>query len=201
MKTIFIIGKIGSGKTQLCSVFSDYNAFIINCDALGHDVLQDKEIVTKLIKHFGDTILKKNGPFGENEISRSNLAKIVFANEDYIMVLNSIMIPAIKEELLEQISLTKKGMLFDFCVCEIPVFDQCLDIANLANEIIYIKSSKTDCINRCVKRGMSYDDAIARWDLQASEELFEQYATLIFENNGSLNNIENFVNDYVLRNS
>ena len=72
---IGIIGGIGSGKSAVAAEFARQGAAVISGDQLGHEALQQPEIRSKVIEHFGPAIVESNGA-----INRRILGAIVFAD-------------------------------------------------------------------------------------------------------------------------
>ena len=77
-KTVIgITGRTGSGKSLACDWINQHikNVEHIDCDEIGHNVLEQPDIKTKIITTFGEEI-KEN-----NKINRSKLGAIVFNNK------------------------------------------------------------------------------------------------------------------------
>lgn len=101
MKIIGITGGIGSGKTQILEYLnSKYGATICQADAVGKK-LQRKgtECFDAIVAHFGAGILDEKG-----ELNRKKLADIVFSDKAELSVLNSIVHPAVKDEIRKKIA-------------------------------------------------------------------------------------------------
>ena len=101
MKIIGITGGVGAGKTQILEYLNNkYGATVCEADEVGKK-LQKKgtECFEKIVEHFGEDILDEKG-----ELNRAGLAEIVFADKVELSVLNSIVHPRVKEEILKKIS-------------------------------------------------------------------------------------------------
>ena len=100
MKVIGITGGVGSGKSQILEYLnSKYGATICMTDEVARR-LQKKgtECYNAIVAHFGEEILDEKG-----ELDRPKLAGIVFSDNDELQVLNSIVHPAVKEEVMKEI--------------------------------------------------------------------------------------------------
>ena len=88
---IGITGRTGSGKSLACKWINETYEQVehIDCDEIGHDVLELGAIKKKLIKTFGDSIIKKE------KVNRKSLGKIVFNDADKLNELNEIVHPEI----------------------------------------------------------------------------------------------------------
>lgn len=101
MKVIGITGGVGAGKTQILEYLNNrYGATICQADAVGKK-LQKKgtECFDAIVAHFGTEILDAKG-----ELDREKLADIVFSDKVKLSVLNSIVHPAVKEEIYKKIA-------------------------------------------------------------------------------------------------
>ena len=101
MKVIGITGGVGAGKTQILEYLNNkYGATICQADAVGKK-LQKKgtECFDAIVAHFGTEILDAKG-----ELDKEKLADIVFSDKVELSVLNSIVHPAVKEEIYKKIA-------------------------------------------------------------------------------------------------
>lgn len=157
---IGITGRTGSGKSLACKWINTHitNVEHIDCDEIGHDVLEIPDIKTKLLNTFGNSIEENN------KINRANLGKIVFTDKDKLLQLNEIVHPKICEKVNETIKSTNnkliviEGALIHYVglehVCNHTI---CIDSPTKAiierrpdKEIILSKQPKAnDYINMC----------------------------------------------------
>jgi len=87
---IGVYGIIGSGKSTVARIFKEVYGFsVIDVDETGHKVLGFPEVKQKLLKEFGDMILKSNGIDIDNKI----LGDIAFSNKVKKKLLENIMWP------------------------------------------------------------------------------------------------------------
>ena len=160
-KTVIgITGRTGSGKSHACKwINNNINSVEhIDCDEIGHIVLEIPDIKTRLIQTFGETI-EENG-----KINRSKLGKIVFNNKEKLLQLNDIVHPQICDEVNKVIQTTSEstiiveGALIHYVgledICKHTI---CIDSPTKAiierspdKEIILSKQPKAnDYINMC----------------------------------------------------
>lgn len=87
---IGVYGIIGSGKSTVARIFKEnFNFNVIDVDKIGHEVLGFPEVKEKLLKEFGDMILKDDGVGIDNKI----LGDIAFSNKVKKKLLENIMWP------------------------------------------------------------------------------------------------------------
>src|SRR5229473_2216247 len=94
-----LIGGIGSGKSLAAAAFKEQGAEVISGDQLGHEALRQPEIKKKVIEHWGNQVLGREG-----EIDRHQLGKIVFADARERKKLEAMVFPFIENGLGIQIA-------------------------------------------------------------------------------------------------
>ena len=105
MKTpvIVVTGPIASGKTTVAKTIAGKEGVLVDCDRIGHQVIDREEVKEKLIRFFGKNILDRNG-----KIVRKKLAEIAFSSPEMIEKLNRAVKPVLKRE-ITSIVLSLKG--------------------------------------------------------------------------------------------
>jgi len=96
---IGLTGLIGSGKSEVARIFENNGAFVISADKIGKDVVENnKSILGKLVKVFGNEILSKSG-----QLNRKRLGLVAFSSEKNNEKLNKIVHPVLLKELSAQV--------------------------------------------------------------------------------------------------
>ena len=146
---IGLTGLTGSGKTSASEFFRKKGAFVIDCDALAHEVIEYKEVKEKLLQAFGENIFGTDG-----SVARKALGAIVFSDSKKLCALNGIIHPAIKEEIK---ALCKKASE------EIIVIDgselQSSGVDDLCDLIIVIEADEKLRVSRIMKRDSITEEA------------------------------------------
>jgi dephospho-CoA kinase len=96
---IGIIGGIGSGKSAVARQFADLGCAIIDADAIGHELLDDRQVLDELRRRWGDGIFDDAG-----RVDRASLADIVFQTRGELDALNGILHPRIGAEMARAVS-------------------------------------------------------------------------------------------------
>lgn len=73
MITIGLIGRIGAGKSTVARRFGEHGAFVIDADALAHEVLGEPDVRAEIAARFGAGVLSAAGG-----VDRARLAEAVF---------------------------------------------------------------------------------------------------------------------------
>ncbi|QIW16465.1 dephospho-CoA kinase [Pasteurellaceae bacterium RH1A] len=95
-----LTGGIGSGKTTIANLFVEEGATIIDADLVARQVVEKgSPLLAKISQHFGPEILQADG-----ELDRAALRKRVFNSPEEKNWLNQLLHPAIRAEMLQQLS-------------------------------------------------------------------------------------------------
>jgi dephospho-CoA kinase len=91
MILVGLTGGIASGKSLVAKLFKDLGAYVIDADAIAHEVIQPgTPAYQEIIQQFGEGILRKDGT-----IDRSSLGQMVFGDPTRRAVLESIVHPRV----------------------------------------------------------------------------------------------------------
>ncbi len=96
MLKIGITGVIGAGKTNVCRLFANYGAGVVDADNLAHHVLRNPQVVLSLTEAFGAKILD----VGTNQIDRQKLALHAFATPEAVSLLEQVTHPEIANQVV-----------------------------------------------------------------------------------------------------
>ena len=94
-----IVGGVGSGKTTVAREFTKHGGCIIDCDAVGHELLGDDIVRSKLRERWDESIFAPDG-----SVNRSVLGKIVFGGKNQLDDLNAILHPRIAARIVELVA-------------------------------------------------------------------------------------------------
>ncbi|KAF1632077.1 UNVERIFIED_CONTAM: Bifunctional coenzyme A synthase, partial [Eudyptes robustus] len=111
----FVIGLTGgicSGKTHISAFLQKNGCFVIDCDKVGHEVMNDSEDVRNGIKAaFGEEMVKGDA------VDRRALGAYVFKDKSRLEKLQEIMWPVMAERVVKGIrTATKKVVVVDAAV-------------------------------------------------------------------------------------
>ncbi len=176
---IAITGGIASGKSTVSRWFIDHGYTVHNADKIGHNLLLDEAIISKLSEKFGSVILTNN------KIDREKLGKSIFANPTRLEFLNNLMHPAIRKKMLDIIETSSQKYLF----FEIPLLFE----GNLQDSfdlVINVHTTLQNQISRLVHRdSFSKEEANQRISSQLSSSERVILAEINVDNNHHLSNL------------
>ncbi|MHC5543905.1 dephospho-CoA kinase, partial [Singulisphaera rosea] len=94
---IGVIGEIGAGKSAASASLAARGAFVIDADAVGHALINQRPVRDEVIARFGTGILSPETASGEPpEIDRRALGAIVFASPSALADLETIVHPKMR---------------------------------------------------------------------------------------------------------
>jgi dephospho-CoA kinase len=162
MLTIGVMGGIGSGKSTVTAMLAELGAPVIDADKVGHAIYApDGPAYPDMIAAFGEGILADN-----RTIDRKKLGPIVFADPAALKRLNAIVHPKMFARMREMIEANWQ-----------PLF----------NEIWLVVASRERVIERVERdRGLNPEQTEARIKAQLSDDERRKHATLVINNDGSL---------------
>jgi dephospho-CoA kinase len=86
-----VTGGIGSGKSTVCSLFSQLGRVVISADEIASRLADhDENVKKRILKTFGKEVYLKNG-----RLNRKRVAKLVFQYESLRKKLNAILHPQV----------------------------------------------------------------------------------------------------------
>jgi dephospho-CoA kinase len=184
-RVVGLTGGIASGKTTVSTLLAQRGAYIVDADAIGHQViLPDGEAYPEVVAAFGPEILEEDGT-----ISRRKLGAIVFAEPARLAELNAISHPRMGERMARVIKSLRRRepderpplIVLDAAI----LFEAAWD--TLCDEVWTVESPPDTAIERLVERNrMTRQEALSRLDAQISNEERARRAHRIIRNEGSL---------------
>ena len=183
MKVIGITGGVGAGKSSVLALLKEMcSCDIIQADLVARNIYQSGNIgFEKVVDIFGEQIVGEDG-----EINRPLLADIIFKNPNKRIVLNSIIHPLVKQEIINQINNHKIAGDVDYCFVEAALLiEDHYDI--FMDEVWYIYVSEdVRRIRLSASRGYSDEKIKQMIEKQQKEEEFKSMASNIIDNSGDL---------------
>lgn len=183
MRTVFLAGGIGSGKSTVATELERLGAVRIDLDQLSREVLAAGSLLLQQIAHaFGADLLDPV----TGELNRGLLAQRAFATAQETARLEALELPAIRELLSQRLQeISARPQPPALCVVEVPLLDKVGTTISLADQVLVVTCPLDERRKRAIERGMTAEDFDARAARQPSEEWLRANATFIMENSGS----------------
>ena len=182
MLTIGLTGGIGSGKSTVAKTIGEFGAPVLDADKVAHTTYAvGGPAYGAVVAAFGERILAP-----DRTVDRRKLGAIVFGNPEQLNKLTSIVWPATFDSIRVNVNRLRK----DGARLPIIVEAAILIEANwqpLFDEIWLVRASREKVIERIEReRGLKPAETEARIRAQLSDAERAKHATLIVENNGTL---------------
>lgn len=185
MKVIGITGGVGCGKSTVIDEFARcYDAGVIRADDVAKQLMiKGGSAYRQAADIFGEDILMENG-----EIDRVKLSGIVFNNKNKLIVLNSIIHPAVKKYILEEVTRQKLCEAHEYCLVEAALLiEDHYEV--FCDEFWYIYADAQTRRKRLKEsRGYSDERIDSMIKNQLSEEQFRKHCKYVIDNSGDINN-------------
>ena len=195
-----LTGGIATGKSTVSEIFRQAGAVIIDADKIGHQAMRKGLPAWRdIVEHFGHDILQSNG-----EINRRLLGDIIFNDAAKKNALNRIVHPQVMQEISRQLAPIEKETPTAVVILDIPLL---IDVGwhRDVQEVILVYAPEEIQLQRLmVRNGLSQKEGMARIRSQLPIEEKKQFASIIIDNSGNLENTKQktlAVYDYLMKKS
>jgi len=177
---IVITGGIASGKSTACSLLKLYGFRVIDADKIAHEILDSS--LSEIKESFGEEFIV------DNKVDRKALGKLIFANKEQRLKLESIVSPKIKDRILEEAQQQEK--LGKPYLIDIPLYFEREGVYNIDKVIVVYTPQETQ-LKRLIKReGLSEQEAKQRIDAQLPIDIKKEKATFVIDNSKDLAHLQ-----------
>jgi dephospho-CoA kinase len=174
---IGITGSIASGKSEFVKILLDQGYEVHSTDKLGHEVLEEKTVITQLRDKFGQEILDDRG-----HIDRDKLSRLVFKDKDKLAYLNSVSHPQIFSLMKQRIEDCQEKYIF----FEVPLLFEA-KLEAYFDYIVTVSASPGMQLDRLMKRNnISKDQALKKISSQYPNKQKEAQSDYVINNDGQL---------------
>ena len=184
-----ITGSIASGKSTVVNLLKERGFSVIDADVIAHEQLEICK--GEIVREFGEQILDEAG-----KIDRKKLGAIVFSEPKKLKILEQILHPKIKGEILSNASqLESLGQVY---FVDIPLFFEKKERYAEFKNVAVIYAPKELLLSRLMSRNaLSLEEAKARVELQMDIEQKREMAKFVIDNSNDRENLklelENFL--------
>lgn len=188
MKTVFVIGGIGSGKSLVSRFFAEEGFPVLDLDMVGHDALKNSSVKKSLVEVFGDGILD-----GRRDIVRKILAQEAFVSPVATETLTTITAPHILQTMRTWLK-ARSAEGHPFAIVEVSAFDGPDGFyAGEASLIVAVVAPEELRVQRAIERGFEAADVRRRVARQASDDERRYWAHYVIENDADLEALQSKV--------
>ncbi len=181
---IGILGGMYSGKSTAAAELGKLGCAVIDADAISHQLLEEQNILKKVVRIFGKEILDENG-----KISRPTLANRVFGDPAKLSALTFILHPLVMARVEELIKRYDTQPDVKAIVLDIPLLVE-VGWENRCDHLIFVDSTPQVRLERAKKTGIFEADHLKiRENLQISLDKKKRIADNIVDNNSDLSGL------------
>jgi dephospho-CoA kinase len=191
---IGLIGAIGGGKSQVASLLAARGAFVLDADAVGHELLNQRPVRERVVARFGNAILAP----GSDEsapptINRRALGAIVFADPAALRDLETILHPRMRKTFERAIARTVRrgrapAVVLDAAILLEAGWD------SLCDRVVFVDAPRDQRLTRlAAQRGWSDETLAARERAQWPAERKRGMADTLVLNDAGLDQLETAV--------
>ena len=175
-----LTGGIGSGKTRVANVFSEFGATIIDADAIAHQLTAPGgRAITAIRTCFGDDFITPSGA-----MDRVRMRECVFSDRQKKAALEAILHPMIREEVIRLAS----EATGPYIVCVVPLLAGNDDWS--FSRILVIDCDEESQIERVMKRDKLSKELIQSIiRQQTSRQQRLAFATDVIQNNAEFDTL------------
>jgi dephospho-CoA kinase len=189
MLKIGLTGGIGSGKSTVAQILGEFGAPILDADKVAHTTYAPGgPAYDAVLAAFGAQVLAP-----DRTIDRKKLGAVVFGNPEQLNKLTSIVWPATFESIRRNVAeLRASG-------AKLPIIVEAAILieANwqpLFDEIWLVRAPREQVVTRIeIQRGLKPAETETRIRAQLSDEERAKNATLVIENNGSIEELRDLL--------
>ncbi len=182
---IGLTGGIGSGKSTVAEVLSEYRYMIVDADKISREVTQKgSPALLELAEVFGSDIILDDG-----NLDRRLLRERAFSEEGGTEALQRIVTDRI-------IEITKERLKGN-CVLDAPTLLE-NGLQNLVDLVVVVTARKETRIKRVMTRdGVSRKQVLAVMDKQMTDREKVKFADIVIKNNGTKEELKRTVTDLI----
>lgn len=188
-KIIAITGGIGSGKSIVSKIFRTMGFKVYDCDIEARRITEESnELMLLLKKEFGDSI------YDSNVLNRKALAQIVFKDRSRLEMLNSIIHPLVRQDILNWINTnSNEEALF----IETAILEES-NLKDLFNCVLFVSAPEKLRIDRVMKRNNTTKEEVKSRIIH-QKNIVPDNAIHIFndENHALMPQINEFITNYL----
>lgn len=116
MKKVAVTGGVSSGKSLVCRILSGLGAYVVDADAIAHNLLSvDTPLGQKIQRLLGSDVVV------DGHFDRAKIADKVFEQQVLLSQLEGILHPAIHAEILQEADRVSREGHYPLFIAEVPL--------------------------------------------------------------------------------
>lgn len=196
MMNLGLTGGIATGKSTVSVMLKRRGAHIIDADQIAREVvLPGSPVLLEVFKAFGQGVQMEDG-----SLNRKKLSELIFNDPIARTDLEQILHPPIRKRMIDSMSRLETAYPNNLIVVDVPLLFES-ELSALFSEVMLVYVPEKIQLERLVKRDqITTEEAKKRLLAQMPIEEKRALADIIIDNSGSLEQTEEQINEYTLRN-
>lgn len=188
LKKVAVTGGLSSGKSTVCRLFEELGSYVVNADAIVHQLLSpDTAVGQQVIKLLGSDIVR------DCQFDRKKIADRVFSDPDSLRALEKILHPAVFNEIKAKYLQIQNEQKYSLFVAEIPLLYES-ESEDFYDVVIAVMATPDICRKRFKEHWQKEDlEFDRRMNRQLSPIHKGAKAQVLIENNGSIDDLKHNV--------
>jgi dephospho-CoA kinase len=177
MLKVGLTGSIAVGKSFVLDIFRELGCHVLDADVTAREVVEPGTVgLAKIVENFGTDVLLSTG-----ELNRSKLGGIVFANEDKLQLLNSIVHPLVIERQNEWIKAWESADPDGIAIVDAALMIESGGYRRFDKLIVVWCRPEVQLERLMLRDGLSAEEAARRVAAQIPQEEKKSYADLLID--------------------
>lgn len=186
---IGLTGGIAAGKSVVSGLLAEFGAWILDADIISREAVEPgTRGLQAIAEEFGRDVINADGT-----LNRTALGEKAFADTQMLERLNDILHPIIKAEMLCRARHIEDEYPQDIIVFDVPLLIEC-GWQDIVDEVWLVTAPLEERLHRIALRdGLDNERALKRIQAQMPDAEKAEYADVIINNGGSLDELESLV--------
>lgn len=177
---IGLTGGIACGKSAVGKVFSELGVAVIDADQVARDVVQPgRSELAAISAQLGSEFITESG-----ELDRAKMRQHIFSDKNARKTLESILHPAIKQELIQQCEAASADS--PYVIAMVPILEKLGIQERLSRTVVVDAAEDVQLMRLCQRDNMTEDAAQAMIDAQQDRRSRLAMADDVIKNNNSM---------------
>ncbi len=184
LKKIAITGGVASGKSTVCRFFRELGAYVVNADAIVHELLEnDTGLGQQILRQFGPEI-KLDG-----KLSRQKIAEKVFKDPEKLQELEKLLHPAVLRKIDHLYKEACRIGSYTSFVVEIPLLFEIQGESDY-DWVVAVVADEAEARRRFEEAGFNTEEYDRRMRRQLNPRQKAERADYTIQNNGTLDGLK-----------